>query len=80
MSIHICESEMTSSRTEHRATATEDGWHVSWLPGRVLDRNSAITAMTLVEIYADNPPKHSKWWLAALNFEQELGLDERDRP
>ena len=28
-------------------------WQVSWLPGQALDRNSAITAMTLAELAAD---------------------------
>jgi hypothetical protein len=80
MSVRPTDTAMTSTVTEHHATRTPEGWVVSWLPGRVLDRSGAITAMTLAEIYATNPPADSKWWRAARSFERELGLDERDRP
>jgi hypothetical protein len=80
VSVHITDTAMTSSVTEHCAELTPEGWTVTWLPGRVLNRNEVITAMTLVEIYANNPPAGSKWWKAARSFERELGIDERDRP
>jgi hypothetical protein len=80
MSVHITDTAMTSNVTEHHAVLTPDGWTVTWLPHRVLNRNEVITAMTLAEIYASNPPADSKWWRAARSFERELDLDERDRP
>lgn len=41
---------ITSPHTNHHATRQPDGtWRVSWLPGRTLDRNGAITAVTLAE-------------------------------
>lgn len=54
MSILIDETTMTSSVTTHYAELLDDAgqWRVSWLPGRVLSRNQAITAMTLAETVA----------------------------
>jgi hypothetical protein len=40
------ESEDTSHYAEHVGNGM---WAVTWLPNRALDRNSAITAMTLAE-------------------------------
>lgn len=79
MSVRITETEMTSSVTEHRADATPDGWTMTLLGGRCVDRNSAITAMTLAELYATDPPPDSTLWVHARNWERELGLDGRDR-
>lgn len=56
MAIRITDDRMTSDQTCHRARssryASADGrgaWIVSWLPLRLLDRNQAITALTLAE-------------------------------
>ena len=51
---------MTSDQTRHTAavvpgTVIEGGptaWSVSWLPGRLLLRSQAITAMTIAEVAA----------------------------
>ena len=47
---------MTSDQSPHTArhAASRNGWEVSWLPGRTLDRNSAITAMVLADTSADD--------------------------
>ena len=38
----------------HRPAGTQrNGWEVSWLPGQILDRNTAITAMTLADTAAE---------------------------
>ncbi|WP_129668560.1 hypothetical protein [Phytoactinopolyspora endophytica] len=61
MSIRITDESMTSDITRHEALRVYgDVWGVSWLPGRQLDRNQAITAMTLAEtvtvaVNADGP-------------------------
>ena len=60
MSTRITDTEMTSDQTRHTATVVpgaviEGGptaWSVSWLPGRLLLRNQAITAMTIAEVAA----------------------------
>jgi hypothetical protein len=78
MSVRITETEMVSTVTEHRAIATSDGWTVTLLPGVYLGRNSAITAMSLAEIYATNPPADSALWVNARSWEQELGIDGSD--
>ena len=43
---------MSSDMTRHTAQASPDGWEVSWLPGRVLSRDQATTAMVLTEAVA----------------------------
>ena len=55
MTLTINDSSMTSDRTTHTARHTPDrnGWDVSWLPGRTLDRNAAITAMVLADTAAE---------------------------
>jgi hypothetical protein len=49
MSIRITDDQMICEETGHTAHRGDAGWRVSWLPGRTLDRNQAITAMTLGE-------------------------------
>lgn len=44
---------MSSDTTTHTAREVDNGWVVSWLPGRVVDRNQAVTAMLLVESVAE---------------------------
>jgi hypothetical protein len=48
---------------------------VSWLPGQILDRNSALTAMTLAEIAGtgDLKPGH-RLWPAVESWSAELGM------
>ena len=46
MTLTINDTTMTSDQTAHtvgQAPGRQHLWEVSWLPGRVLDRNSAIT-------------------------------------
>jgi hypothetical protein len=57
----ITDSQMTSESGRHHATPVRDGdpygmWEVSWLPGRELTRNQAITAMILAD-YVDRQPQ-----------------------
>jgi hypothetical protein len=56
VSIRITGDEMTSDLSRHRAdrytNRTPERWVVSWLPGRRLTRNQAITAMVLAEAVA----------------------------
>ena len=47
MTVTINDTTMSSDQTAHTARHAPDrnGWEVSWLPGQVLDRNTAITAI-----------------------------------
>jgi hypothetical protein len=52
MSVSILDDGMSSDRTPHTARLVPGdrrSWEVSWLPGRQVDRNSAITAMILAD-------------------------------
>jgi hypothetical protein len=77
MTLTINDTTMTSDQSVHAARRAPDrnGWEVSWLPGQILDRNTAITAMTLADTAAqhDLHDRHQLWppiqgWAA------ELGL------
>jgi hypothetical protein len=53
MTVTILDDSMSSDRTPHTArlaTGDRHSWEVSWLPGRHMDRNSAITAMMLADV------------------------------
>ena len=87
MTVTINDTTMTSDQTAHTARQTpgsEHLWEVSWLPGRVLDRNSAITAMTLADLTSerDLDERHQLWpfiqgWTAELGL---TGSDAINRP
>jgi hypothetical protein len=53
MALTILDCTITSDRTPDTARRVTDHarhWEVSWLPGRHLTRNQAITAMALAEV------------------------------
>jgi hypothetical protein len=51
MTLTINDTTMTSDHSAHTARHSpgRNGWEVSWLPGQILDRNAAITAMVLAD-------------------------------
>jgi hypothetical protein len=55
MTLTIDDTTMTSDQSAHtaRQAPSRNGGEVSWLPGQTLDRNTAITAMTLAETAAE---------------------------
>lgn len=75
MAIRITGTEMSSDLTRHAARmwpAPADAcgvslWSVSWLPGRLLTQNQAVTAMTIAEAvieHADDLADNgSRWWV-----------------
>ena len=70
---------MTSDTTPHRARTDGDGWAVTWLPGRVLTRNQATTAMVLAETVAGGIGDHTgKRWLFIEGWADELGITGAD--
>src|SRR5690242_10851775 len=76
MTLTINDTTMTSDQTPHTArhAPSRNGWEVSWLPGRALDRNSAITAMILADTAADQRVREDA---PALATHPELGRRTR---
>jgi hypothetical protein len=83
ISTRIGDDRMTSTGTRHEAMVAPGvdqyapgAWSVTWLPGRQLDRNQAITAMTLAE-YVDQGVVDSSvmpGWIFVQGWAGELGL------
>jgi hypothetical protein len=77
MTLKIDDTTMTSDQTAHTArhAPDRDGWEVSWLPGQTLDRNTAITAMTLADTTAEHDlAEGHRLWPAVQSWAEELGL------
>jgi hypothetical protein len=83
MSIRITDTQMTSDQTRHTATAwpvpdEPTLWSVTWLPGRALTRNQAITAMTIAEMVVERADiladSSSKLWWHMDAWAEELGI------
>ena len=82
MALTINDTTMTSDQTPHTARPApgrQHQWEVSWLPGQTLDRNAAITAMTLAETTAE-PDLHEghRLWPHIQGWAEELGLTAPD--
>jgi hypothetical protein len=82
MALTIGDGTMSSDSTAHtarKAPGQQHQWEVSWLPGRQLDRNSAITAMVLADITGpgDMHPGH-RLWVHVEGWAAELGLTTPD--
>jgi hypothetical protein len=78
MTLLICDSEISSDRTGHTARLApgqQHAWEVSWLPGRLMDRNTAITAMVLADV-AGPGELHAghRLWPHVEGWAAELGL------
>ena len=81
MTLTINDTTMTSDQTAHTARHAPDrnGWEVSWLPGRTLDRNSAITAMVLADTTAEpDLGEGHRLWPFVQGWAAELGLTAPD--
>lgn len=85
MSLKITDTAMTSDITTHVATAwpvpdQPDTWTVTWLAGRKLVQNEAVTAMTIAEtvaVHAGNLADTSvlsNWRAHVEGWAAELGL------
>ena len=89
MTVTITDTTMTSDRSGCTARRSPDrnGWEVSWLPGQILDRNTAITAMTLAETAAehdlhDRHPllPHVESWAAELGLTAPEAIAKASQP
>jgi hypothetical protein len=82
MGLTINDITMTSDHTAHTARPAPGhphGWEVSWLPGQVLDRDSAITAMVLAHTATQSEVHEGhRLWPAIQSWAQELGLTGTD--
>jgi hypothetical protein len=82
MTLTINGTTMTSDRTPHTAQVApgcQHIWQVSWLPGEVLDRNSATTAMILADTTAGQDLHQGhRLWPHIQGWAAELGLTGPD--
>ncbi|MFI6867156.1 hypothetical protein [Nocardia sp. NPDC050406] len=64
--------------TQHHARCVGgDRWVVSWLPGRTLSGQQAVTAMTIASTVAEHPPTEAEWVILD-GLALELGLTARE--
>ena len=90
MTLTINDTTMTSDQTAHtarQAPGRQHLWEVSWLPGRALDRNSAITAMVLADQAGEHDlnERHRLWphiegWAAELGLTGSDAVDRVSQP
>lgn len=82
MTLTIDDDHIRSDHTMHTArpaSGTRHAWEVSWLPGRLLDRNTAITAMTLADMAGPGDlHTRQRLWPHIENWAAELGLTGSD--
>ncbi len=81
MTLTINDTTMTSDQTAHiaRHAPSRNGWEVSWLPGQILDRNTAITAMILADTAAEEDLREGhRLWPHIQGWAAELGLTGAD--
>ncbi|KAB8192585.1 hypothetical protein FH608_024090 [Nonomuraea phyllanthi] len=75
MGIRITDTTMTATRSGHTATRGANGrWSVTGHPGRAFTRNQAVTALTLAEALATNPPPADRMWWHINDWRAELDL------
>ena len=78
MALSIDDDSMSSDRTSHTARlvpGAQHVWEVSWLPGRPMDRNSAITAMVIADVSAPGGlDRGHRLWPHIESWAAELGL------
>jgi hypothetical protein len=85
MALTITDEIMRSDQTAHTARLGHfeagDAWRVSWLPHRLMDRNAAITAMTLADLASQGEGISSHddpRWPTVEALAAELGLSGPD--
>ena len=82
MTLTINDTTMTSDQTPNtarQARGRPHQWEVSWLPGQILDRDSAITAMVLAHTAAQGDLHEGhRLWPHIQGWAEELGLTGTD--
>lgn len=74
----ITDQIMRSAATPHTASHSEHGWQVTWLPGRTLSRNQAVTAMTIAQTVGNGIEPGDRLWPHIESWAAELGLSGPD--
>jgi hypothetical protein len=82
MTITINDTTMTTDQNPHTARlapGSDHQWEVTWLPGKVLNHNSAITAMVLADT-TGTPDLHEghRLWPHIEGWAAELGITGTD--
>jgi hypothetical protein len=68
-----------TSHTARRVRGEREAWEVSWLPGRLLDRDSAITAMVLADTLSSRIlDPGDRLWPHIEGWATEIGLTTPD--
>jgi hypothetical protein len=89
MTVTISDTAMTSdpSHGTARHSPGRNGWEVSWLPGQLPNRNTAITAMILADTAAghDLHEGHPLWphiqsWAAELGLTAPEAIAKASQP
>jgi hypothetical protein len=82
MALIISDTTITSDHSAHtarQAPGRPHGWEVSWLPGKVLDRDTATTAMILADIAAKGDLHHGhRLWPVVERWAADLSLTGSD--
>jgi len=82
MTLTINDTTMTSDQNPHtarHAPGRPHQWEVSWLPGQVLDRNTAITAMILADLTGEGDLHEGhRLWPHIEGWAAEVGLTGPD--
>ena len=75
---HLHDQRPTAHTARH--SPDRNGWEVSWLPGQILDRNTAITAMILADTAAEHDLHEGhRLWPHIQSWAEELGLTAHER-
>jgi hypothetical protein len=82
MALIITDTAITSDHSAHaarQAPGRPRGWEVSWLPGQVLDRDTATTAMILADIAGTGDLREGhRLWPVVNSWAASLGLTGTD--
>jgi hypothetical protein len=79
VTLTITDQLISSGHAVRSAPGRPRAWEVSWLPGQLLDRNTAITAMMLADTASDaKRDEGHRLWPAIHNWAAELGLTGPD--
>jgi hypothetical protein len=64
-----------TGHTARPAPGRPGAWEVSWLPGRLMSRNTAITALVLADTLASGPVQPGdRLWPHVEGWAEEIGL------
>lgn len=76
MTLRITDTEITSDEVDVTASRRDGLWFVTTYPGRAMDQNDAITAVSLAELHLSDLARSDPQTFAVLAaaWREELGL------